>query len=64
MASSCKYHDSEFKDLCQAMRHCNKEIEKLSKQFIAMKEEVESCRREVDSTRCVITEVTKLLSAN
>ena len=46
------------------MKRCNKEIEKLSKRFIAMKEEVEAYRKEVDSTRCVITEITKLLSAN
>lgn len=40
------------------MKHCTDQVEKLFKEFTAMKKEIEAAREEVDTTCCVLTEVT------
>ena len=52
-------------ELCIQMKCCIHKIEELSKEFHKMKIEVEETRKEIDSTRLALTEITnKLLSSN
>ena len=47
------------------MKCCIHKIDELSKEFHKMKIEVEETRKEIDSTRLALTEITnKLLSSN
>ena len=54
-----------MKALRTEVEYCIERIEKLSREFIAIKREIEAALREVDITRCALSEVTtKLLSSN
>ena len=43
------------------MRHCTEQVKKLSKEFNEIKREIEAARKEVDTTRCALTEITLML---
>ena len=55
----------EVNALRTEIRHCNEQVEKLSREFVEIKREIEAARREVDNTWTALSEVTtKLLSTD
>ena len=43
------------------MKHCTDQVEKLTKEFSEMKNEIEAAREEVDTTRSVLTEIKEII---
>ena len=53
----------EAQALRSEMKHCTEQVEKLSREFNEIKKDIEAARKEVDTTRSTLTEITmKLLS--
>ena len=42
-------------------KHCTDQVEKLTKEFSEMKNEIEAAREEVDTTRSVLTEIKEII---
>ena len=51
----------EVNILRQEMKHCTDQVEKLTKEFSEMKNEIEAAREEVDTTRSVLTEIKEII---
>lgn len=55
----------EVEALRTEVRQCSEQVEKLTKEFQDMKSCIQETLKEVDRTRCAVTELTmKLLSSN